>query len=148
MLWIGKNISLPDLTEVLEIIPDYPANKIGDLLPQNLKLWSSRAELTKNRGVVGRMDTVNTRISSFVTNEQERLSHERGSLLLYSGSWDRILGEMLLSRYELFVSCRTLTHLTTSLSASEIESFNRILSRLREMFYLISFPSDSKDKRK
>jgi hypothetical protein len=26
------------LKKVLEVIPDYPANKIGDLMPQNLKL--------------------------------------------------------------------------------------------------------------
>ncbi|MCL4482009.1 MAG: transposase domain-containing protein [Bacteroidetes bacterium] len=26
------------LKKVLEIIPEYPANKIGDLLPQNLKI--------------------------------------------------------------------------------------------------------------
>jgi len=25
------------LKKILEVIPDYPANKIGDLLPQNLK---------------------------------------------------------------------------------------------------------------
>jgi len=70
--------------------------------------------------------------------------------LKYYGNECNVMGEILLSRYELFVSCGTLTHLTTNLSASEIESFygNRIRSRMREMFNLISFSKDAKDKRK
>jgi len=70
--------------------------------------------------------------------------------LKYYGNECNVMGEILLSRYELFVSGGTLTHLTTNLSASEIESFygNRVRSRMREMFNLISFPKDTKDKRK
>lgn len=64
------------------------------------------------------------------------------------------MGEILLSRYDAFThpeqSRRTKTHLTTNLSASEIEQFygNRIRSRLREPFNLIAFPNHTKDKRK
>ena len=64
------------------------------------------------------------------------------------------MGEILLSRYDSFnhndSSIKTLTHLTTNLSASGIEKFygNRIRSRLRESFNLIAFSNNSKDKRK
>jgi hypothetical protein len=49
-----------------------------------------------------------------------------------------------------FIEHGTLTHLTTNLSATEIETFygNRVRSRMRESFNLLSFPSDSEDKRK
>lgn len=60
------------------------------------------------------------------------------------------MAEILLTRYDLFVSKNLLTHLTTNLSASEIEEIygNRIRSRLREMLNLISFDKNSIDKRK
>ena len=43
-----------------------------------------------------------------------------------------------------------ITHATTNLSASELESYygNRVRSRMREMFNLIAFDSAAKDKRK
>jgi DNA replication protein DnaC len=42
-----------------------------------------------------------------------------------------------------------LTHITTNLSASELEEIygNRIRSRMREMFNLVAFDRDTKDKR-
>jgi hypothetical protein len=42
------------------------------------------------------------------------------------------------------------THATTNLSASDLEAIygNRLRSRMREMFNLISFPNDTPDKRK
>ena len=64
------------------------------------------------------------------------------------------MGEILLSRYDSFSYNsnvrKTLTHLTTNLSASEIEQFygNRIRSRLRESFNLIAFPNHTNDKRR
>lgn len=60
-----------------------------------------------------------------------------------------VMGEILLSRYDLFVSRNLLTHLTTNLSASEIEDRygNRVRSRMREMFNLVAFDKESKDKR-
>jgi len=59
------------------------------------------------------------------------------------------MAEILLNRYDFFVSKRMLTHITTNLSASELESIygNRIRSRMREMFNLIAFERDAKDKR-
>jgi len=65
-----------------------------------------------------------------------------------------VMGEILLSRYELFChpkrSRRGLTHITTNFNAQEIEERygNRVRSRMREFFNLIAFDSSSKDKRK
>lgn len=76
------------------------------------------------------------------------------SNLKYFGNECNVMGEILLSRYDSFnhndSSRRTLTHLTTNLSASEIEQFygNRIRSRLRESFNLIAFDKNCRDKRK
>jgi hypothetical protein len=60
-----------------------------------------------------------------------------------------VLGEILLSRYKHFISHDMITHVTTNLSATEIESIygNRVRSRLREMFNLISFSHNDEDKR-
>ena len=76
------------------------------------------------------------------------------SNLKYFGNECNVMGEILLSRYDAFThpeqSRRTKTHLTTNLSASEIEQFygNRIRSRLRESFNLIAFNNNTKDKRR
>jgi hypothetical protein len=69
--------------------------------------------------------------------------------LKYYGNECNVMGEILLSRYDLYVSRGTLTHLTTNLSASEIEEYygNRIRSRLREMVNVLAFRKASKDKR-
>ena len=70
--------------------------------------------------------------------------------LKYYGNECNVLGEILLSRYEYFISQKMVTHMTTNLSASEIESGygNRIRSRLREMFNLVAFKTNAIDKRK
>lgn len=69
--------------------------------------------------------------------------------LKYFGNECNIMAEILLSRYDRFISQGTLTHITTNLSAGEIETYygNRVRSRMREMFNLISFSTYSKDKR-
>ena len=61
-----------------------------------------------------------------------------------------VMGEVLLSRYDLFISKGILTHVTTNLSASEIEQRygNRVRSRMREMFNLVAFDKASIDKRR
>ncbi len=58
------------------------------------------------------------------------------------------MAEILLSRYDLFVRNGILTHITTNLSASELELLygSRVRSRLREMFNLVAFDRNSKDK--
>jgi len=79
-----------------------------------------------------------------------------------------VLGEILLSRYDLFVqktqfsnnnnrpnyqqtitNNHTKTHIATNLNAKELENKygSRVRSRLREMFNLISFDKNSIDKR-
>ena len=72
------------------------------------------------------------------------------SSLKYYGNECNVMAEILLTRYDLFVSNKLITHFTTNLSASEIEGMygNRIRSRLREMLNLISFDKNSTDKRK
>ncbi|UFH36429.1 ATPase [Flavobacterium acetivorans] len=60
-----------------------------------------------------------------------------------------VMAEILISRYEHFVMNNSVTHLTTNLSATEIENFygNRVRSRMRAMFNLIAFDKETKDKR-
>lgn len=67
----------------------------------------------------------------------------------YFGNECNVMAEILLSRYDLFVSKGIPTHLTTNLSASELESKygNRLRSRMREMFNLVAFDKNSRDKR-
>jgi hypothetical protein len=69
--------------------------------------------------------------------------------LKYYGNDCNIMAEILLSRYDLFVSQNMLTHLTTNLNSSEIEDLYgiRVRSRMREMFNLIAFDKTTQDKR-
>lgn len=68
--------------------------------------------------------------------------------LKYYGNECNVMAEILLSRYDLFISNDMITHATTNLSAGEIEAVygSRVRSRLREMFNLLPITS-SKDKR-
>ncbi|WP_299672122.1 hypothetical protein [uncultured Polaribacter sp.] len=72
------------------------------------------------------------------------------SNLKYFGNECNVMAEIILSRYDLFISKKLKTHTTTNLSASEIEQQygNRVRSRMRELFNLIAFNNSSKDKRK
>jgi DNA replication protein DnaC len=69
--------------------------------------------------------------------------------LKYYGNECNVMAEIILSRYDLFIARKVQTHLTTNLSASEIESAygNRIRSRLRGMLNLIAFDKSAADKR-
>ena len=60
-----------------------------------------------------------------------------------------LMAEILISRYKQFVENKSISHITTNLSASEIENCycNRLRSRMRQMFNLIIFHSKTKDKR-
>ncbi len=70
------------------------------------------------------------------------------NLKLY-GNECNVMAEILLSRYDLFTSRKLQTHITTNLSASEIEEAygNRVRSRLRSTLNLIAFDKEAKDKR-
>jgi hypothetical protein len=59
------------------------------------------------------------------------------------------MAEILLSRYDLFISKKLKTHISTNLSATEIEKQygNRVRSRLRQMVNLIAFDKSAPDKR-
>ena len=67
----------------------------------------------------------------------------------YFGNECNVMAEILLNRYDLFIQKGVLTLITTNLSASELESMygSRVRSRMREMFNLVAFDRNSKDKR-
>jgi energy-coupling factor transporter ATP-binding protein EcfA2 len=69
--------------------------------------------------------------------------------LKYFGNECNVMAEILLSRYDLFISKKLQTHITTNLSATEIEKHygNRVRSRLREMVNLIAYDKLTPDKR-
>jgi DNA replication protein DnaC len=69
--------------------------------------------------------------------------------LKYYGNECNVMAEVLLTRYDIFTSKKIQTHVTTNLSASEIETHygNRVRSRMREMFNLIAYDKTIKDKR-
>ncbi|OYX81897.1 MAG: ATPase [Flavobacteriales bacterium 32-34-25] len=69
--------------------------------------------------------------------------------LKYYGNECNVMAEIILSRYDLFISKKVITHITSNLSAPEIETAygNRVRSRLREMLNLIAFDDNSVDKR-
>ena len=72
------------------------------------------------------------------------------SNLKYFGNECNVMAEIILSRYDLFISKKLKTHITTNLSASEIEQQygNRVRSRMRELFNLIAYDNTSIDKRR
>jgi DNA replication protein DnaC len=61
-----------------------------------------------------------------------------------------VMGEILLSRHELFLSHRIKTHATTNLNAQELEDLYgaRVRSRMRQLFNLVAFDKNAGDKRK
>ena len=70
----------------------------------------------------------------------------------FYGNDVNVIGEVLLSRYDLYLKTkyRIKTHATTNLSADELEAQygNRVRSRMRELFNLIAFDIKAGDKRK
>jgi DNA replication protein DnaC len=69
--------------------------------------------------------------------------------LKYYGNECNVMAEILLSRYDIYISKKIPTHITTNLSASEIETQygNRVRSRMRQMFNLIAYDKPTPDKR-
>lgn len=67
----------------------------------------------------------------------------------YFGAKINVMAEVLLSRYDLYRAKGIVTHGTTNLNADELEARygNRVRSRLREMFNIISYDGKSPDKR-
>ncbi|WP_300439129.1 ATPase [Christiangramia sp.] len=68
----------------------------------------------------------------------------------YYGKDCNVIGEIMLSRYELFLEHKVKTHVTTNLNAEELEEKygSRVRSRMRQLFNLVAFEPDSIDKRK
>lgn len=60
-----------------------------------------------------------------------------------------VMGEVLLSRYELHLNAGIKTHATTNLNAQELEERygKRVRSRMRKLFNLVAFGKDTQDKR-
>ena len=69
--------------------------------------------------------------------------------LKYYGNECNVMAEIILSIYVIFISKQVITHRTSNLSATEIETAygNRVRSRLRKLCNLIAFDSHSTDKR-
>ena len=69
--------------------------------------------------------------------------------LKYYGNECNVMAEIILSRYDVYIAKRIQTHITTNLSASEIETQygNRVRSRMRQLFNLIAYDNNAKDKR-
>jgi len=67
----------------------------------------------------------------------------------YFGKDCNVLGEVLISRFDLFQKTKICTHITTNLNAEELEERygKRVRSRMRQMFNLIAFENNTKDKR-
>lgn len=65
------------------------------------------------------------------------------------GNECNVMAEILLSRYDQYISRKMITHITTNLNSEEIEQQygQRVRSRMREQFNLISFDRNTKDKR-
>ena len=68
----------------------------------------------------------------------------------YYGNDCNVMAEILLTRYDLYKEKEIITHITTNLTAGEIETIygNRLRSRMREMFNLFGYDESSRDKRK
>ena len=89
------------------------------------------------------------------SNNQNRLSgycfDDLGAeqQIKHFGNDCNVMAEILLTRYEEFIRNGSITHITTNLSASEIEKAygNRVRSRLRQMFNLVTFGTNTRDKR-
>lgn len=66
------------------------------------------------------------------------------------GNSCNVMAEILLDRYDQFLRYGMLTHMTTNLNADTLEQLygDRVRSRLREMFNLVSFPAEAPDRRK
>ena len=67
----------------------------------------------------------------------------------FYGNECNTIAEILLQRYELLTNHKIKTHATTNLNANELEELygNRVRSRLRSMFNLLSFPKSTLDTR-
>jgi hypothetical protein len=67
----------------------------------------------------------------------------------YYGKDCNVMGEILLSRHDLFLKHKFKTHATTNLNAQELEERygNRVRSRMRELFNLVGFDGGCLDKR-
>ncbi len=71
------------------------------------------------------------------------------SHLKFYGNDCNVMAEILLSRYDVMMRNRTLTHITTNLTATELEKLygSRVRSRLRAMVNLLAFDTHTPDKR-
>lgn len=66
------------------------------------------------------------------------------------GNKTNVIGEILYKRHRLMIEQGVITHATTNLNADELANKygNRLRSRMREMFNIVSFPKESRDKRR
>jgi len=69
--------------------------------------------------------------------------------IIYFGNTCNTMLHILSIRYDLYTAHDMITHITTNLNSKELEERygNRLRSRMREMFNVIAFPTNSADKR-
>jgi energy-coupling factor transporter ATP-binding protein EcfA2 len=67
----------------------------------------------------------------------------------FFGQDSNVLGEILLSRHDLLINKKIKTHVTTNLSATELEERygQRVRSRMKNLFNLVTFGKSNFDKR-
>jgi len=72
------------------------------------------------------------------------------NIMTFWGNNCNVMAEILLSRYDLLISHKMITHITTNLNTQELEDIygNRIRSRMRSMFNLMPFELGTPDKRR
>lgn len=68
----------------------------------------------------------------------------------FFGNESNVMADILMTKYETEISTGFRTYITTNLTPEQIEEYygKRLRSRMKEMFNVIRFPSDSEDKRK
>lgn len=69
-------------------------------------------------------------------------------MIIYGNSCN-VMGEIIQSRYDLFLSSAMTTHVTTNLNPEGIERMygKRVRSRMREMMNVVTYPNNARDKR-
>ncbi|CDF80293.1 ATPase [Formosa agariphila KMM 3901] len=120
-------------------------------LIRNLSLNKRKIEVVPTRNIVFAYNHLGTKTIEDFGNRHCYCFDDLGiePMGKYYGNTYNVMGEILLSRYELFLETNIKTHLTTNLNAVEIEERygTRVRSRMRHLFNLITFDKDTTDKR-
>lgn len=122
------------LVSCSKISNDFTQNGTAVIDKYSSLIQSSRPDLTYGQKFLG------VCFDDFGTEENKK----------HFGNSSNVMADILLARYSNNFRMPGQTHLTTNLTEYEIENIygNRVRSRMREMFNVIEFSSDSPDRRK